>query len=108
MTEKELKTVCPTNQQQWREWLQEHHDTEKSVWLIYYKKKANCPTITWSETVDEALCFGWIDSIAKPLDEERFMRLFSRRKPNSVWSGINKEKVQRLIDDQCKIGRAHV
>lgn len=96
MTE-ELKTVCPVNQQQWRAWLREHHDTEKSVWLIYYRKRANRPTITWSEAVDEALCFGWIDSTIKPLDEDRFMQFFSRRKPNSVWSKINKENVQRLM-----------
>ena len=71
MTENGIKTVCPTSRQQWRAWLQEHHHTEKSVWLIYYKKRANRPTITWSEAVDEALCFGWIDSQAKSLDDER-------------------------------------
>ena len=94
----EVKTFCPINRQQWREWLQEHHDKEKSVWLIFYKKKSSMPTISWSEAVDEALCFGWIDSVAKPLDEEKFMRFFSRRKATSGWSGINKEKVQGLID----------
>lgn len=99
MTEKELNTFCPANRQQWRTWLEENHDKEKSVWLIFYKNKSNTPTITWSEAVDEALCFGWIDSIAKPVDEEKFMRFFSRRKGNSVWSGINKEKVRRLIEE---------
>lgn len=97
MTEKGVKTFCPINRQQWRAWLLDHHNTEKSVWLISYKKKSNMPTITWSEAVDEALCFGWIDSTAKPLDEEKFMRFFSRRKATSVWSRINKEKVQQLI-----------
>ena len=97
MTEKEVKTFCPASTQQWKEWLQEYHDKEKSVWLIFYKNKSNNPTITWSEAVDEALCFGWIDSIAKPIDDEKFMRFFSRRKGNSAWSAVNKEKVQRLI-----------
>lgn len=97
MTEKEVKTFCPASAQQWKEWLQEYHDKEKSVWLIFYKNKSNIPTITWSEAVDEALCFGWIDSIAKPIDDEKFMRFFSRRKGNSAWSAVNKEKVQRLI-----------
>jgi uncharacterized protein YdeI (YjbR/CyaY-like superfamily) len=96
MTE-EIKTVYPLNRQQWREWLQAHHDTEKSVWLVYYKKKSNRSTLAWSEAVDEALCFGWIDSLAKPIDEERYMQFFCRRKPTSVWSRINKEKVERLI-----------
>ncbi|MCF0054269.1 YdeI family protein [Dyadobacter sp. CY356] len=99
MIEKELKTFYPANRQQWRAWLEENHNNEKSVWLIFYKNKSNTPTITWSDAVDEALCFGWIDSIAKPLDEEKFMRFFSRRKVNSVWSGVNKEKVRRLIED---------
>ena len=99
MTENTVKTVCPASCQQWREWLREHHNTETSVWLIYHKKKANSPTITWSEAVDEALCFGWIDSRVKPLDTDRYMQFFSRRKPNSVWSGINKEKVQRLVNE---------
>lgn len=99
MTEKELNTFCPANREQWRTWLEENHDKGKSVWVIFYKNKSNTPTITWSEAVDEALCFGWIDSIAKPVDDEKFMRFFSRRKTNSVWSGINKEKVQRLIED---------
>lgn len=97
MAEKEIKTVCPLNRQQWREWLQAHHATEKSVWLVYYKKKSNRSTLAWSEAVDEALCFGWIDSLAKPIDEERYMQFFSRRKPTSVWSRINKEKVERLV-----------
>ena len=99
MIESEIKTFCPASRQQWRAWLEAHHEQEKSVWLIFYKNKSSLPTITWSEAVDEALCFGWIDSIAKPLDEERFMRFFSRRKAKSVWSKINKEKVRRLTNE---------
>lgn len=97
--EKEIETISPKNRQEWREWLQENHDKKQSVWLIYYKKKSNIPTIIYSEAVDEALCFGWIDSKAKPLDEEKFMQFFSRRKPKSVWSRINKEKIERLINE---------
>jgi uncharacterized protein YdeI (YjbR/CyaY-like superfamily) len=99
MKDKELNTFCPVNQQAWRAWLAEHHDTEKSVWLIYHKKKSATPTITWSEAVDEALCFGWIDSLAKPMDDERYMQFFCRRKANSVWSKINKDKIQRLTEE---------
>jgi len=97
--EKEIETISPKNRQEWREWLQENHDKKQSVWLIYYKKKSNFPTVTYSEAVDEALCFGWIDSKAKPLDEEKFMQFFSRRKAKSVWSKINKEKIERLINE---------
>ena len=99
MLDKEVKSFCPANRQQWREWLQEHHDREKSVWVIFYKNKSNIPTITWSDAVDEALCFGWIDSTVKPVDDEKFMRFFSRRKIKSGWSAINKEKIKRLLED---------
>ncbi|GGB81755.1 YdeI/OmpD-associated family protein [Dyadobacter sediminis] len=98
MTEKEIQTYCPASKQQWRAWLMENHAREKSVWLIYHKKKSGVPTITWSEAVDEALCFGWIDSLSRQMDENRFMQFFTRRKPNSVWSKINKEKVNRFIE----------
>ncbi|GGF02930.1 YdeI/OmpD-associated family protein [Hymenobacter cavernae] len=93
----ELETFCPTNRQHWRAWLQEHHDKKQSVWLVYHKKKSATPTLTWSEAVDEALCFGWIDSQAKPIDDEKYRQFFSRRKPKSGWSRVNKEKIQRLI-----------
>jgi uncharacterized protein YdeI (YjbR/CyaY-like superfamily) len=62
MSKPEVPVVCPRNQQQWREWLQAHHDQHQSVWLVYYKKTSATPTLSWSEAVDEALCFGWIDS----------------------------------------------
>jgi uncharacterized protein YdeI (YjbR/CyaY-like superfamily) len=95
--EKDLETFYPKNRQEWRDWLQEHHDKKQSIWIIYYKKKSNSPTVAYSEAVDEALCFGWIDSKQMPIDKEKFMQFFSRRKPNSVWSRINKEKIDRLI-----------
>lgn len=89
--------ICPKSPQHWREWLQANHDQHQSVWLVYHKKASATPTLTWSEAVDEALCFGWIDSQAKPLDKERYQQFFSRRKPTSGWSRVNKEKVARLI-----------
>ena len=88
--------LSPQNPQQWRTWLEAHHASETGIWLIYYKKSAAQPTLTWSEAVDEALCFGWIDSQAKPLDAERYMQFFSPRKSRSGWSRVNKEKVARL------------
>ena len=67
---------------------------------MYYKKKSATLTLTWSEAVDEALCFGWIDSQAKPLDDEKYQQFFSRRKPKSGWSKVNKAKVQRLLAEE--------
>lgn len=98
MQEKEIETFCPTSQHDWRQWLTENHSVKQSVWLIYHKKKTNRPSLSWSEAVDEALCFGWIDSTKRPIDEDTFMQFFSKRKPKSVWSKINKDKVQQLID----------
>ncbi|HYF67210.1 MAG TPA: YdeI/OmpD-associated family protein [Ohtaekwangia sp.] len=99
MKENDIESFCPKNRQQWRKWLQKNHDKKKSVWLIYYKKESNIPTITWSDAVDEALCFGWIDSQRKSIDESKFMQRFSQRKANSIWSKINKQKIDQLIKD---------
>jgi uncharacterized protein YdeI (YjbR/CyaY-like superfamily) len=96
---KEIETFYPKSRQEWRDWLQVNHDKKQSIWLIYYKKKSNKPTVIYSEAVDEALCFGWIDSKAKPIDEHTFMQFFSRRKEKSVWSKVNKEKIERLISE---------
>lgn len=97
MNKTEIETVYPASQTEWRQWLIDNHDVKQSVWLVYYKKGSGKPTITWSEAVDQALCFGWIDSKAKPIDSEKYMQFFSRRKVTSAWSKINKEKVTQLI-----------
>jgi uncharacterized protein YdeI (YjbR/CyaY-like superfamily) len=97
--EKEIETFYPKDRQEWRAWLQSNHDKKQSVWLIYYKKKSKIPTVTYSEAVEEALCFGWIDSKSKPLDHEKFMQFFSKRKIKSVWSKVNKEKIERLTSE---------
>jgi uncharacterized protein YdeI (YjbR/CyaY-like superfamily) len=99
MQKKSIETFCPASRQYWRQWLKENHTSKRSVLLVYYKKKANIPTIIYSEAVDEALCFGWIDSTRTSLGDDKFMQFFCKRKPKSVWSKINKEKVQRLIDE---------
>jgi uncharacterized protein YdeI (YjbR/CyaY-like superfamily) len=96
--EKPIETFYPSNKQEWRDWLEVNHDTKLSIWVIFYKKSSNIPTITWSESVDEALCYGWIDSVKKSIDSEKSIQFFSRRKPNSTWSKINKEKVKSLIE----------
>lgn len=91
------ETFYPATRVEWRKWLKENHNKKQSVWLIFYKLKSGKPRISWSDAVDEALCFGWIDSKAKPLDGERYMQFFSVRKAKSTWSKVNKEKIEKLI-----------
>ncbi len=79
-----------------RAWLEEHHATTDHLWVGYYKKATNKPSVTWEETVDEALCYGWIDGIRKSLGDESYMIRFTPRKPKSVWSKRNIDLVERL------------
>lgn len=95
----ERQTIYIQAKAEWRQWLEQHHQKEQSVWVVCNTKKSNLPLVYWSELVDEALCFGWIDSTRKTIDENSFMQLFSRRKPKSTWSKINKEKVKILIEN---------
>jgi uncharacterized protein YdeI (YjbR/CyaY-like superfamily) len=99
MLDNNIETFYPKNQQEWREWLHCNHDVKTSVWLLYYKKKSKISTIDYSGAVDEALCFGWVDSKTKKLDDVKYIQFFCRRKPNSVWSKVNKEKVARLMNE---------
>jgi uncharacterized protein YdeI (YjbR/CyaY-like superfamily) len=99
MQESSIESFKPASRQQWRKWLQKNHDKKQSVWLILYRKEAEIPTVHWSDAVDEALCFGWIDSQRKSIDKEKFMQRFSIRKPNSTWSKINKQKIKRLTKE---------
>lgn len=99
MQEKELEQFYPASQQEWRQWLEENHLEKQSVWLITYKKQSGVPTISWSEAVDEALCFGWIDSVKRSLGDGRSIQYFTKRKAVSTWSKINKAKVQQLIEN---------
>ena len=98
MTNEDLDSFYPASIQEWRQWLLENHRLKQSVWLVYYKKKSKMPSIYWSEAVDEALCFGWIDSTAKPIDEHTYKQFFTKRKSKSVWSKVNKQKIERLIE----------
>lgn len=87
----------PATRQEWRQWLKDNHKTSSGIWIIYYKKGSQKPTVSYDDAVEEALSFGWIDSTANSLDEERYMQLFTPRKPNSTWSRINKQRVEKLI-----------
>jgi uncharacterized protein YdeI (YjbR/CyaY-like superfamily) len=96
----ETETFSPKSQKEWRQWLKANHRSKQSVWLVLYKKKTGKPTIAWSEAVDEALCFGWVDSKRKPVDGEKFIQFFSKRKPKGTWSKVNKAKVKQLIENK--------
>ena len=93
---KGTKTFYADSQESWRKWLSDNHEKEKSVWLIIYKMESNIPSVYYSEAVDEALCFGWVDSLVNKRDNESYYQYFARRNPKSNWSKINKEKVASL------------
>jgi uncharacterized protein YdeI (YjbR/CyaY-like superfamily) len=91
------KTLYVSNRKAWRDWLKKHYKTETEIWLVYYRKQSGRPRIAYNDAVEEALCFGWIDSTVKPLDAERFVQKFSVRRPRSGYSQANKERLRRLI-----------
>jgi uncharacterized protein YdeI (YjbR/CyaY-like superfamily) len=82
---------------EWRRWLERHHDTETGVWLLIAKKHATRPGPSLVEATEEALCFGWIDSAMRPVDEERYVLRYTPRRAKSNWSAVNKERAERLI-----------
>ena len=86
-----------TKPAEWREWLGQHYKTEKEIWLVYPKKGTGRPRIEYNDAVEEALCFGWIDSIVKTLDEQRTVQRFSPRKPKAEYSQANKERLRSLV-----------
>ncbi len=93
-----MNSYCPENKEEWRSWLKENHSAKDSIWLIFYRKASPNHNLNWSEAVDEALCFGWIDSTKRSIDDEKYAQYFCKRKPKSNWSKINKEKVKGLIE----------
>lgn len=99
----ELKDGQPTfyakDAARWRSWLDKNTHTEKSIWLIIYRKGSDTPSVYYDEAVDQALCFGWIDSKPNKRDGESFYQFFAKRNPKSNWSRVNKEKVERLIEN---------
>ena len=80
-----------------RRWLQQHHRTAAELWVGFYKKSTGRPSITWPEAVDEALCFGWIDGVRKSVDADSYMNRFTPRRPKSVWSQVNRKRVEALL-----------
>lgn len=90
-------TLYVHDRKAWRAWLSKHHDIEPDIWLVYYRKETGKPRISYNDAVEEALCYGWIDSTEKSLDEERFAQRFSPRRGTSVLSQTNLIRIRKLI-----------
>ena len=90
-------TLYIPNREEWRKWLEKHSESEAIIWLIYYKKHTGKPSIPYNDAVEEALCFGWIDSLVRRIDEERYMQKYTPRKLKSTWSKHNVRRVEKMI-----------
>jgi uncharacterized protein YdeI (YjbR/CyaY-like superfamily) len=93
----DIQMIWAETPEAWRAWLDANHQTETGVWLHYYKKATGRPSVDWTAAVEEALCYGWIDSIRRSIDDVSFKQYFAPRKPKGTWSRINKQAVERLI-----------
>lgn len=94
-----VQTYYAKSRKDWRKWMVKNHLSEKAVWLIIYKKECKTPSVYYPEAVDEALCFGWIDSKANKRDDNSYYQYFAKRNPKSNWSKVNKEKAAKLMEE---------
>lgn len=101
----EAKLLHVKDRREWRAWLRQHYRSEKDIWLVYYKKHTGKARIAYNDAVEEALCFGWIDSIVRRVDDERFAQRFSVRNPKTPYSQANQERLRALIQ-QGKVVKA--
>jgi uncharacterized protein YdeI (YjbR/CyaY-like superfamily) len=92
------KTLYLTSRSDWRAWLNKNHNSQREVWLIYYKKHTGKPRIPYDDAVEEALCFGWIDSTVKRIDDEKFAQKFTPRNEKSNWSELNRRRAKKMIE----------
>lgn len=95
----DFERIYTSDDADFRAWMAANHATAAAVWLVLYKKDSGKRSVTLSDAVDEALCFGWIDSKVRSIDDDRYEQCLTRRKPQSVWSKINKDRVEQLTDD---------
>jgi uncharacterized protein YdeI (YjbR/CyaY-like superfamily) len=92
------QTIYVADRKAWRSWLKKNSSSKKEIWLIYFKKHSGMPRIPYNDAVEEALCFGWIDSIAKSIDDNRFAQRFTPRRPGSSISDLNMERIRKMIE----------
>jgi uncharacterized protein YdeI (YjbR/CyaY-like superfamily) len=93
------QTFTAPDRASWHKWLAEHGNKESEVWLIYFKAGTGKPSISYNDSLEEALCFGWVDSIIQKIDEEKYARKFTPRKAGSKWSELNKHLVAKLVQE---------
>lgn len=93
-----VHTFYAKTREEWRNWLEEHHHTDSSVWLIVYQKKSKTPSVRFHDAIEDALCFGWVDSKAITRDDESCYLFFSQRNPKSTWGRINRERAEKMIE----------
>jgi uncharacterized protein YdeI (YjbR/CyaY-like superfamily) len=98
-TKDSFNTFYPKSRSEWRQWLQSNHTSLKSVWLIIHHKDSKTHSLTYEDAVEEALCFGWIDSKPNKRDDESYYLFFAQRKPKSKWSKANRERVEKMISE---------
>lgn len=91
-----MNTLLVRTLDEWRDWLEEHHDSESAVWLIFHKRHTLVESIPLKDAQDEALCFGWVDSLVKRLDDQRYALKFTPRRPDSRWSAVNRKRYAEL------------
>lgn len=92
-------STLAADREAWRAWLKRHHASAREVWLVYYKKHTGKPSVTYRESLEEALCFGWVDGIRKRIDEERYAQRFTPRRKGSRWSPLNIRLAKKLIKE---------
>jgi len=105
-----MRQLYVTDREQWRNWLSLNHVAEAGIWLVFYKKTTSKPTISYEAAVEEAICFGWIDSIIKKIDAERYARKFTPRSEKSIWSALNKKRANKMIKQgrMAEVGLAKI
>jgi uncharacterized protein YdeI (YjbR/CyaY-like superfamily) len=97
---KMTRIFTPANSVEWRSWLAENHDKEQEVWLVYFKPTSGKAGIDYESSIEEALCYGWVDSIIQKIDSEKYARKFNPRRANSIWSASNKKRMEKLIAEE--------
>ncbi|MHC9538964.1 MAG: YdeI family protein [Vulcanimicrobiota bacterium] len=94
------KELYVKDRDEWRSWLEQNSSVENEIWLVYYKKHSGKPRIPYDDAVEEAICFGWIDSIVQRIDDEKFLQKFTPRKKRSSWSELNIKRARKMIEEE--------
>jgi uncharacterized protein YdeI (YjbR/CyaY-like superfamily) len=94
----QMDTIACKDREEWRNWLEKYHGRSEEIWLVFYKKHTGRPTVTYNQAVEEALCFGWIDSIIKRIDAERYAQKFTPRRKSSKWSRTNIARAKKMME----------